>query len=313
MFVKILIIVGICLISIIVLIFIVLSVLMLRLFKKTFKRTECKSLLDMDLSNTHYAKHLDKIRINIKELEAKPCEVVKIKNDGLTLSGRFYNQGSSNTVIMAHGYHAKAFNNFHASSQAFFNHNYNILMIDERAHNDSEGRYTTVGIKEQYDIISWIKWVEETTNTNNIILYGVSMGASTLGYLSNKLEDTLVRAIVMDCGFTSFYDEVFYKTKTSALLPFVLFYMRLYAKMVLGIDIRKSTLESLKDAKVPVYFIHGLNDEMVPVEHTIAAFNATTSEKRVHYVEECGHTTAFLIDYDYLDKDLFSFIGKFLR
>ena len=185
-------------------------------------------------------------------------------------------------------------------------------MIDERAHNDSEGKYTTVGLKEQYDVLSWIKWVEDNTSSKNIILYGVSMGSATLGYLSNKLDNTKVKAIVMDCGFTSFYDELFYKLRNNKLSFMILMYLRMYALVLLKIDIKESTIDSLKNAKVPIYFIHGLDDEMVPVEHTIANFNATSSEKKVHYVKDSGHTTAYLIDYDYLDKDLFSFINKYL-
>ena len=282
-------------------------------FKDIFYRKECKSLLDIDLTGTHYEPHLDKIKRNIVELRERVAKFVSIKNDGLLLKARYYDLGSNNTVIMCHGYHAQSFNNFHASSKSFFSHGYNVLMIDERAHNDSEGKYTTVGIKEQYDILSWIKWVKDNTNTTNIILYGVSMGSSTLGLLSDKVEHTNVRAMVMDCGFTSFYDELFYKLRNKKMSSIILMFLRLYALVFLKIDIKTSTLDSLKNAKVPVYFIHGLNDELVPVEHTIASYNATSSDKKVHYVKDCGHTTAFLIDYDYLDNDLFSFINKYLK
>ena len=313
MFIKILLIVLLILIIICSLVFVIYGVINYRVFNDTFKRKKCHSLLDVDLSKTHYAPHIEKIRTNIMELKGKLCKIVETQNDGLILRARYYNENSTNTVIMVHGYHAEAFNNFHASSKSFFNHGYNILMIDERAHNDSEGDYTTFGIKEQYDVLSWIRWVEANTNTKNIVLYGVSMGAATIGYLSNKLSDTLVKALIMDCGFTSFYDLVFYKEKKKKLLFLILFFLRIYGKMFLQIDIKKSTTDSLKESNVPVYFIHGAQDEMVPIEHTIANYNATSSDKRVHYVSSCGHTTAFLIDYDFLDKDLFGFINKYME
>ncbi len=303
-------------IAILIILLIILSIIAIKIykeFKKIFYNVECKSLLDIDLTNTHYEKHLDKIRTNILKLRERKKEDVYILNDNLKLHGSFYNNDSINTVIMVHGYHAKPENNFHTSSISFFNHNYNVLLVDDRCHNDSEGTYTTMGIQEQYDILKWINWVNENTKTQNIVLYGVSMGAATVGYLSNKLDNTNVRCLIMDCGFTSFYDEIFYQERNHKLSPLVLFFMRVFAKIKLGIDIKNSTIDSLKDSKVPVYFIHGLEDEMVPVEHTISAYNGTTSEKKVRYVENCGHTTAFLIDYDYLDKDLFLFIDKFMR
>ena len=312
MIVKILLISFIIIMSIVLIFLIVVGIKAYLAFIQTFKRAKCYSLLDLDLSKTHYAKHIDVIKKNIEELQNNPCDIVSIVNDKLHLYARYYDLKSKNTVIMAHGYHATSFNNFHSSSRSFFNHGYNILMIDERSHNDSEGKYTTVGLREQYDLLAWIKWVEDNTESDNIILYGVSMGAATVGYVSNKLKGTKVRAVVMDCGFTSFYDEVFYKRRDSRFIMLGLFFFRLYGKLILHIDIKKSTIDSLKDSLVPVYFIHGLNDEMVPYEHTITNYNAATTDKKVHYVENCGHTTGFLIDYDFLDKDLFEFIDKYL-
>ena len=310
---KILFISMLIIVSTILVTFIIYGIITYKVFLNVFKRKKCYSLLDLDLSKTHYARNLDKIRKNIEDLRNRPCEVVSIKNDGLSLKARFYNNNSMNTVIMAHGYHAQAFNNFHASFISFFNHGYNVLMIDERAHNDSEGDFTTVGIKEEYDLLKWIKWVEDNTNTKNIILYGVSMGAATVGYASNKLDETKVKGIILDCGFTSFYDEVFFQQRNRKFLFLILFFLRLYAKMFLHIDIKKSTIECLRECKKPAYFIHGLDDEMVPIEHTIAAYNAVTVDKKAHYVPSCGHTTAFLIDYDYLDKDVFLFFDKYIE
>lgn len=283
------------------------------MFKKIFRRGECKSFLDLDLSNTHYAPYIEIIRENIKKLQNIPYNDVYVENDKLRLHGRFIDLKGNNVVIMAHGYHATPFNNFQTSGLAFIEHGYSVLLIDERAHNESEGNYTHVGLSEQYDLLKWIKWVEENTKAENIILYGVSMGSATLGYVSNKLEGTKVRAMVMDCGFTSFYDEIFYKEKNNIFSFLSLFYLRLYAKMFLKIDIKKSTIESLKETSIPIYFIHGLEDEMVPYEHTIASFNAVPSDKKVRYVSGAGHTTGFLIDKDFLDNDLFDFLNGYLK
>lgn len=309
---KILLIVLLSVISITLIILIIYSIIMYKVFKETFFRKECFSLLDLDLSNTHYAKHLDKIRENINYFNTLGYEDIKIQNDGYILHGRYYDQGSNNTVIMVHGYHAKPLNNFNASGISFLNHGYNILMIDERAHNDSDGLYTTMGIEEAGDIQAWIEWADSAYIIKNIVLYGVSMGAATVGYLSSKIDNPKVKALILDCGFTSFYDEIFYQERKRKDLFLVLFFMRLYAKMFLHIDIKNRVSESLKDDKIPIYFIHGLDDEMVPVEHTITNFNAVKADKKVRYVAGAGHTTSFLIDYDYLDKDVFSFINKYI-
>lgn len=288
-------------------------VVMYFVFRSNFHRVENKSLLDLDLSKTHYAKYIDILKENITEFKSLPCETFNIVNDNLKLNARYYNRNSENTVIFVHGFQAQAFNNFHASSKSFFNHNYNVLLIDQRAHNDSEGNYTTVGLKEQYDVLCWIKYLEANTNVKNIILYGVSMGAATVGYLTNKLKDTKVRVAIMDCGFISFYDEVFYKMRKSKINFLVAPFMRMWAKICLHIDIKENTLDTLACSDVPVYFIHGTNDGLVPVEHSIAAYNSCNNDKAIHYVEGAGHTAGFMVDYEFLDQDVFLFINKYLK
>lgn len=310
---KTLFIVLIAIASLIVFFLLVWTIIMYFVYRNNFHRTKNLSLLDLDLSKTHYAPYIDILKRNINEFKALPCEIVEITNDNLKLKARYYNRNSENTVIFIHGFQAQSFNNFHASSRSFFAHNYNVLLIDQRAHNDSEGKYTTVGLKEQYDVLKWIKYLEDNTNVKNIVLYGVSMGAATIGYLSNKLQDTKVRSLIMDCGFISFYDEVFFKMRRTKFNFLVAPFMRMWAKLCLHIDIKENTLDSLCDCNLPVYIIHGTNDNLVPVEHSIAAYNSLKSDKRIHYVNGAGHTAGFMVDYDYLDQDVFEFINKYIK
>ncbi len=58
---------------------------------------------------------------------------------------------------------------------------HNVLMIEERAHLESEGHTITFGIKERYDALDWIRYaLQRFGEDTRIILVGISMGAATV-------------------------------------------------------------------------------------------------------------------------------------
>ena len=57
-----------------------------------------------------------------------------------------------------------------------------------------------------------------------------------------------------------------------------------------------STLTAMKQAKLPVLFIHGTEDHFVPIEMTYRNYQACTAPKRLVVVPGAGHAMAYYVD-----------------
>ena len=72
--------------------------------------------------------------------------------DGLKLYGKYIkNDISNNWIILVHGYTANA-NSMLSLADKYYKKGFSILAPDQRAHGQSEGTYTTFGLKEKEDM-----------------------------------------------------------------------------------------------------------------------------------------------------------------
>ena len=69
----------------------------------------------------------------------------------------------------------------------------------------------------------------------------------------------------------------------------------------------------MKNAKIPVLMIHGLDDDFVPSYMTQQGYDACTGEKELLLVEKAGHGTSFLADKEAYTSKVISFLEKHLE
>ena len=95
----------------------------------------------------------------------------------------------------------------------------NVLVPDLRAHGKSSGNKIGMGWLDRLDLLSWISEVLAIDMEAEIILVGGSMGAATVMMASGEKLPTNVRGLIVDCGYTSVYDEFKYVLHESFHLP----------------------------------------------------------------------------------------------
>ena len=252
-------------------------------FNILFKRMKKEVLLnEIDLSKTHYKDFMDITINNMNEfMKFEYQEVSIVSNDGLKLYGRYYDNNSDKTLLFFHGYHASPFNNINTPGLWFKEMGYNILLITERSHEKSEGKYITFGVKEKEDALLWFDFLKKQYSPKEIIVYGVSMGGAIVSMISDKLDDS-VKALIIDSAFTGAYEEVLYsiKKKSNFLPGFFFLGIQLYAKMFGHFILEKSVAkDSLSKTNIPVFMIHGIHDKMVPLSMAKENFNVIKSKK----------------------------------
>ena len=117
----------------------------------------------------------------IRDTLSIPYEDVFITSfDGLRLHAKFYaaSERKAPVQIMFHGYKSSAERDFCGGLREGIDGGFNVLLVDQRAHGESEGKYLTFGVNERFDCLSWASYAAERFgNDVKIYLYGISMGA----------------------------------------------------------------------------------------------------------------------------------------
>lgn len=252
--------------------------------------------------------------------DKKPEKISMISEDGLALEASFIRQPGSQdagqTVILAHGYH-HARRQMIPYAKVFYNLGYNVLMPDARSHGDSEGNLIGFGWLDRRDYIRWIQRAVLLTQPNEkIILLGISMGAATV--LATASEPDLprnVKAVIEDSSF-SHLDEQFkhrianyYHLPSRELEPIVSFLTRLQG----GYSFKEVNIEKrVAKIKVPIMFIHGTDDNYVPIEMLDDLVEAARVPSEVYIVEGADHVQSLQKDPHRYQTEVANFLNKYV-
>ena len=261
-----------------------------------------------------YFRFREKIISSISEMRQERFEEVSIESNGAVMRAEFIDRGSLRTAILLHGFCSTPLNNFSIIGLELLKKGYNLLLVYQRGHNRSEGRFTTLGSMEQYDLIKWIEWVEGRVPEGSILLYGISMGGAAIGLASNKIDSKSVKAMVLDCCLTSAYSQMMQGGKAARILktPFVAA-IGLFTKLFMGLNIYSDIRSSLKQARIPALFIGGGSDERVPAALIGSCNEACASESRLIIIDSAPHALAFAAANDAERAEILGFIEEHLN
>lgn len=254
----------------------------------------------------------------VARVEERPYERVEITSrDGLRLFGRLYPvEGSRVCEIFFHGWRGAALRDGCGAAGLTQAAGHSLLLVDQRAHGDSEGNVITFGIKEKYDCVDWARYVAERFGPDiKILLSGISMGASTVLMASSLDLPPEVKGISADCGYTSpeaiirkvcrdmgISDKIGY--------PFV----RLGARVFGGFSIQDGgAIEAVKHTKLPILIIHGDDDDFVPFSMAKEIYDACASEKYYLAVKGAGHGLCFFCELDTYRETVRAFQERIYR
>ena len=282
------------------------------------RRKELPWMVEEELKKTSFGKYYQCILASDAWLkEHKAQDVFLTSKDGLRLHGYWIPvENPRGTVLLAHGYRSTMLVDFGLAFAFYHALGMNILVPEQRSHGQSEGKYITFGVKESEDMAAWIQYHNAHYGSLQMILIGMSMGASTMLYLADRDLPENVKCIIADCGFTSpkaILDKVFREVTHLPSAPSLWaadLFARVFAKFHLD---EKDTRRVLKHAKLPVLMIHGSEDDFVPCSMTQEGFDSCVSEKEILLVSGAAHGVSFLVDKENYVKKVIAFLEKHLE
>ncbi|MBR4767501.1 MAG: alpha/beta hydrolase, partial [Lachnospiraceae bacterium] len=270
-------------------------------FFLVFRRKEAADLSQEDMKGTPYEPYKNRIRDGIRFLRELPGEEVSIRSiDGLKLVGTYIDKGSDKTAILVHGFRSNAYNNFAVMGRVLYEEaGYNLLLIDQRASGRSEGKLSSSGLKERYDVRNWIRFLDRKESVKEILLCGVSMGATSIAFTSDRLRSRKVNGLILDCGYESPENQIIERGKemhypAEIMMPLA----KVIAGLVLKEDLSENVLPHLKKSTLPALFIHGTRDRTVPFYEGENMYREYRGPKRKLFAEGADHAVAFYADYE---------------
>lgn len=216
---------------------------------------------------------------------------------------------------LMHGFHGTGYSNFGLVLPFYMSLGYAILLVDERGHQESGGEYITLGVKERYDCRDWVGYLAGRFGQDMpIYLDGISMGATVVMLASELDLPGNVRGVIADCGFTSPKEIMEYMIRERMHLPtkILMPLAGLLCRWMAGFDWEEcSTLDAMNEGRLPVLFLHGRADDIVPCYMTEQNYAACTADKDVMYVDEAGHGLCYLMKTEECQAKLAAFVQKY--
>lgn len=304
-------------------ILIIIAILVIVFFLATglyiFKSTVTRELHDIEKSYTRYVENnlFDEALYNSASKE----DITLKSFDGLNLTSTLImNENPTNKfIILVHGVsicYVGSLKYF----DIFYKNGFNVLIVNQRRHGKSEGKYSTYGFYEKYDVNMWIEYLKSRFGNDIILgLHGESMGAGTV-METIPLNDS-IKFVIEDCGYSNFHELIgfqithAYKNRLvrKILRPSLIFanlFMKTKAKFsmkkIVPIDIVAST-------SLPMMFIHGKEDYFVPWYMSVDLYKAKTKGyKELYLVEGAKHAEALEVNKILYEKKIMTFIEKAL-
>ena len=257
------------------------------------------------------------IESNPTDFELEYVDVSFPSRDGLMLCGWWLEVGDDNPIIVV--VHGSGDNRAHPAERMLgiakdlVSYGYNVLMFDMRGHGESEGKHISAGYYERNDVLGAIDYIRQSGIESKIGILGFSMGAATS--LMAAAESEEINAVVADCAYADIVSIIESEFANRSNLP--KFFMPIILSMTRNIyDIDFTAIkpeEAVKEISVPVFIIHGGQDEMIPVQHAYRLKEASQNlDSKLWIVPEAQHANSYLVRPAEYKEQVISFFDEVL-
>eukprot|EP00611_Tribonema_gayanum_P032873 TRINITY_DN9972_c0_g1_i1.p1 TRINITY_DN9972_c0_g1~~TRINITY_DN9972_c0_g1_i1.p1 ORF type:complete len:314 (-),score=-6.69 TRINITY_DN9972_c0_g1_i1:1-942(-) len=214
--------------------------------------------------------------------------------DSLQLESWYAKHDSAKgTILMFHG-HGSSKSGIIAEARKLYDMGYHVMLTDFRAHGNSEGNTTSIGIYESRDVKAVYDYIV-AKGEKNIIIWGISMGAATalkaideFGIKPSKL--------ILEMPFGSLHRAVQGRMKTMKLPAEPLSTLLTFWG---GLEIGSWAFnhrpdQYAKKVNCPVLLQWGAGDKRVTEDETNTLFsNISSHEKMMIKYLQSGHESLF--------------------
>ena len=282
------------------------------IFHKFFTRQPNERIIEIGYKNLSEEQD-ENLKNTIQELESFPHHEVSIQSkDNKKLVGDYYPASSDKLFILFHGFQSNSYMNLSLQALHFLKKGFNILLVDQRSHHRSEGKYITYGFYEHEDVLSWVEYADKLEGINEVILHGISMGGTSIALASEYITSNKVKHLVIEDAYTNL-EKLADDIAETQKIPFYIFKKELgfCIRHIAKADWRKiDTSESLKENKIHSIFIRSEKDAIVNESFFNDNYNNCGCLKDKFIVPNAKHAWGAITSTEIYFKQLDKFLGE---
>lgn len=238
---------------------------------KTTIRLSTPTLSDKEAATIDLHRATEAVLVNEWVVNARTPRRIQVRSDdGTALAGRMI-PGTKRLrpwVLMLHDF-GGSWRDSLAFSRIYAAHDCNIMLVDMRAHGESEGEWTGSGWLDRRDVIAWCSWIiARTGEETQIIIHGIGMGATAALFAAEEKDFPIqVRAIVSDSAYTDTWNATALRFGKGFAKPQPMLdlYRIILKKSKGGYDLGTGNiLPSIQSISTPLFIMHGEKDACTP-------------------------------------------------
>jgi uncharacterized protein len=184
---------------------------------------------------------------------------------------------SENVLLYFHGNSGNLSRNFNLDQiRRFYQLGFSVLAIDYRGYGRSSDRFPNESRVYEDAQIGW-QYLTETREISpeKIFFFGHSLGGAIAIETATRHPD--IAGLIIEGSFTSML-EVVNNRKSYALFP-----------MNWILTQRFNSIEKVKALPIPMLFIHGTEDRIIPAFMSQQLYETATASKQLYLVPTAGH------------------------
>lgn len=238
---------------------------------------------------------------------------VSVTSDGFKLAGEYFDLGFDRAVIIIAG-RTEGCNYSYFFAPPYERSGCNVLVIDNRSHGLSEGKYNAIGCKEYRDIIEWSKMLHDKFGNKSVICHGICIGASTaLNALTSDDCPEYLDGMVSEGMYTRFYEPFkLHMIEQKRPIGLGLWILTQLEKHIAGGDmVHDGPIYRIDKLTKPILMIHSRKDSYALPENAVKLYDKCASKrKHMAWMESGEHSRSRLVHPAEYDEAIESFIRE---
>ncbi len=236
---------------------------------------------------------------------------VHIINEGLNLYGEYYDFGNKKAVMVLSG-RTESLRYGYFFAKPYVEMGYNVLVMDPRAHGESDGTYNTIGFEESKDMLVWAKLLHDKHGVEEIVFHGICIGSAGGMYAitSGNCPD-YIKGLVAEGMFTRFEESMrnHLKERKKNMYPImhcINFWMHHYT----GHTMSFGPIDVMHKMDRPLLMLHSKLDTYSRPELAEKLYGlCPVQNKKLVWFNKGGHSLLRITDMELYDSSIKAFLA----